>query len=162
MPSYPPPRRLRTDNIKRWLARATAERLAVMLGAVGGKSGPWPENDPEAYAAYVNALLHDPRLQRTRAEHIPADHPDAALRLDRCVATRLTVTCNNCHASAVYAVEDLRRAFRADQNIMALPPYLLPCPSKRERREGACHLRAEPGGYPDNLRTVESARKAVS
>src|SRR5689334_3360139 len=138
MPYYPPPRRLRTDNIKRWLARDTAERLANMLGAVRGKSGPWPENDPEAYAAYVESLMRDPRLRRTRAEHIPADHPDAALRLDRCVAARLTVTCKNCSASAVYTVDDLRSAFRADQNIMALPSYLLPCPSKRDRREGAC------------------------
>jgi hypothetical protein len=101
MPSYPPPRRFKSDNIKRWLARGTAERLSDTLSAVRGKSGMWPENDPEAHAAYVRHLLNDPRLRRTRAEHILADHPDASLRLDRCLATRLTVTCRSCKASAV-------------------------------------------------------------
>lgn len=154
---YPPPRRFRTDNIKRVLPRRTTEGLLRALGDLRGKAGLWPENDPEAYAAYVQALLADPRLRRTRAERIPADHRDASLRLDRCPAALLTVTCVNCPASAVYAVEDLRRTFPADQNIMVLPIGLLPCRSKRDRREGACHLRAEPGGYEDALRTVKGA-----
>lgn len=162
MPSYPPPRRFRTDNIKRWLARDTAERLAGMLGSVRGKSGLWPENDPEAYDAYTRALLSDPRLRRTRAEHIPADHADASLRLDRCLATRLTLTCRTCRVSAVYTLDDLRASLGSDHSIAVLPAYLLPCPSKRDRREGACQPRAEPGGYDDNVRTVASARKAVS
>lgn len=162
MAPYPPPCRLRTDNIKRWLTRDTAERLADMLGTLRGKSGMWPENDPDAYAAYTRALLSDPRLRRTRAEHIPTDHPDASLRLDRCLATRLTVTCENCRTQAVYTVDDLRASLGSDHSITALPAYLLPCPSKRDRREGACQPRAEPGGYHDNVRTVARARKAVS
>jgi hypothetical protein len=162
MPSYPPPRRFKSDNIKRWLARSTAERLTDTLGAVRGKSGMWPENDPEAHAAYLRDLLNDPRLRRTRAEHIPADHPDASLRLDRCLATRLTVHCQNCRATAVYTLGDLRASFGGDHNITVLPAYLLPCPSKRDRREGECQPRAEPGGYDHNVRTVAGARKAVS
>jgi hypothetical protein len=122
----------------------------------------WPENDPEAYAAYLRDLLNDPRLRRTRAERVPADHPDACLRLDRCLATRLTVTCQSCRASAVYTIGDLRASFGSDHNITRLPEYLLPCPSKRDRREGACHLRAEAGGYQEGVRTVASARAAVS
>ena len=122
----------------------------------------WPENDPDANAAYVRDLLNDPRLRRTRAEHIPADHPDASLRLDRCQATRLTVTCLSCKASAVYPLDDLRASLGSSHNIAALPGYLLPCPCKRDRREGACQPRAEPGGYDDNVRTVAAARKAVS
>ena len=77
MPQYPPPRRLRTDNIRRVLSQRTTEGLLLALGTLRGRSGQWPENDPEAYAAYLHDLLNDPRLQRTRAEHIPADHPDA-------------------------------------------------------------------------------------
>lgn len=96
MPQYPPPRRLRTDNIKRVLSRRTAEGLVRALGTLRGRSGMWPENDPEAYAAYLRDLLNDPRVRRTRAERIPADHPDACLRLDRCLATRLTVSCTSC------------------------------------------------------------------
>ena len=84
MPSYPPALRFKTDNIKRVLARRTTEGLLRALGSLRGKAGLWPENDPEAYAAYVSALMSDPRLRRTRKEHIPADHPDASLRLDRC------------------------------------------------------------------------------
>lgn len=68
MPQYPPPRRLRTDNIKRVLSRRTAEELARALGMVRGRSGLWPENDPEAYAAYLRDLLNDPRSRRTRAD----------------------------------------------------------------------------------------------
>lgn len=161
MPSYPPPRRLRTDNIKRVHSRSTTEGLLRALGTLRGKSGMWPENDPEAYAAYLNDLLNDPRLRRTRAERIPAGHPDASLRLDRCATTRLTVRCEYCRASAVYAVDDLRASFGSDQNVTTLPAYLLPCGSKRSRREGDCHLSAAPGGYDDNVRTVKSAQATV-
>jgi hypothetical protein len=162
MPQYPPPRRLRTDNIKRVLSRHTADGLVRALGTLRGRSGMWPENDPEAYAAYLRDLLNDPRLRRTRMERIPADHRDACLRLDRCLATRLTVSCTNCRTSAVYMLEDLRASFGNDHNVTRLPEYLLPCPSKRDRREGVCHVRAEPGGYEENVRTVQSARAAVS
>jgi hypothetical protein len=162
MPAYPPPRRLKTDNIKRWLAQSTAERLVASLALVRGKSGMWPENDPEAHAAYLRSLMDDPRLRRTRAERIPADHPDATLRLDRCVTTRVTVACENCRASAVYAVDDLCASFGGDHNVTRLPAYLLPCASKRDRREGACHLRVVPGGHDENVQTVERAKGAVS
>lgn len=162
VPAYPPPRRLRTDNIKRVLSRSTAEPLWAALSTLRGKSGMWPENDPEAYAAYLQDLLNDPRLQRTRAEHIPSNHPDASLRLDRCLATHVMVSCENCKASAIYTVGDLRASFGDDQSITALPTYLVPCQSKRERREGACRLRSEPSGHTDNVRSVAQARKAVS
>ncbi len=162
MRRYPPPRQFRTDNIKRVYTRGMADRLVTVLGLLRGKSGIWPESDPEAYAAYVRAVLNDPRARRTREERIPPNHPDAALRLDRCAATRLTVACENCRASAVYLVDDLCASFGSDHNIAALPTYLLPCPSKRDRREGACRLRSEPGGYEENVRTVEWARRDVS
>jgi hypothetical protein len=75
----------------------------------------------ETYAAYLRDLMNDPRLRRTRREYIPADHPDASLRLDRCLAPRLTVTCENCRVSAICAVDDLRASFGSGRNIMALP-----------------------------------------
>jgi hypothetical protein len=89
---------------------------------------------------------------------IPADHPDASLRLDRCTALAVTVSCTHCAATAVYTLDDLRASFDPDQNITRLPAYLLPCRSKRDRREGACDLKAEPGGTLEGVRTVKGAR----
>jgi hypothetical protein len=162
MPQYPPPLRLRTDNIKRVLSRRTTEGLLRAIGMLLGRSGMWPENDPESYAAYLSDLLNDPRLRRTRAEHIKADHPDADLRLDRCRAKRLTLSCQNCRVSAVYTLEDLWASFGGDYNIMQLPSYLMPCRNKREQRDGACRVRAEPGGFDDCVCTVAEARIRAS
>ncbi|MGB9369876.1 MAG: hypothetical protein WCE79_28105 [Xanthobacteraceae bacterium] len=97
------------------------------------------------------------RARRSRQERLPENHADASLRLDRCGVERLTLSCVNCRASAVYTVADLIDSFGRDHNILVLPDYLLPCGSKRDRCEGACELRATPGGYPEQVRSVKSA-----
>ena len=158
---FHPRRTFLTDNIARVHARGTAQRLLAALGALRGKSGPWPENDPEAVEAWWDNVLADPRARRTRMERIPADHRDASLRLDRCKALAITVSCTHCSATAVYTIDDLRASFDPGQNITRLPVYLLPCRSKRDRREGACELRAEPGGTMERARTVKGARGGV-
>lgn len=140
------PRELRTDNIERFLAPHAAHGLLRTLASVHGKSGLSLENDPEAYAAYIRDLMSDPRARRTRMENIPVDHPDAALRLDRCRARVLTMRCASCRASAVYAMADLRDFYGASHSIAALPEILLPCPKTRNRRDGVCRVIAEPGG----------------
>lgn len=157
MPAYSPPRRYRSDNIARVLDRKHVEGLLRALTPLRRKSGPWIDRDPHEHEAWWCAVLSDPRTQRTRRDHIPADHPDASLRLDRCVSPLLTVRCAHCKAMAVYTVDDLRSTYGADQNIMTLPAALLPCASKRDRRDGACELRAEPGGYAADVRTVKGA-----
>ena len=58
-------------------------------------------------------------------------------------------------ASAVYTVADLIDSFGCDQNVLVLPYYLLPCTNKRDRRDGACELRATLGGYPEHVRSVK-------
>ena len=159
MPHYPPPRRMRSDNIKRWPAR-NRKRVAAMLEALAqikGGSGPWLERDPDEMEAWWQAVAHDPRAQRTRMESIAADHPDASLRLDRCPQPVVTVKCAYCGVEAVYETADLAKSFGADHNIQRLPAYLLPCAEKRNRREGACDLKAEPGGYTQGKRTVKQA-----
>lgn len=156
-----PGRRLVSDNIKRVHAKGTAQRLLAALGTLRGKSGLWPENDPEASEAWWDAVLADPRARATRMERIPANHRDASLRLDRCKALAVTVSCSHCSATAVYAIDDLRASFGDGQNITRLPAYLLPCRSKRDRREGACELRATPGGMTEGVRTVKGARGGV-
>ncbi len=50
---------------------------------------------------------------------------------------------------------DLRASFGDGQDVTRLPAYLLPCRSKRDRREGACELRAEPGGTLERVTTVK-------
>ena len=157
MPQYPPPRRLRADNIQCVLSRSIADGLVRALVPLRRKSGPWMDRDPQDHEAWWQAVLNDPRARRSRQERLPENHRDACLRLDRCEAERLTVSCANCRASAVYTIADLISSFGRDQNMLTLPDYLLPCPSKRYRREGACELRATLGGYPERVRSVKSA-----
>ena len=159
MPHYPPPRRMRSDNIKRWPAR-NRKRVAAMLDVLTqmkGGSGPWMERDPDDAEAWWRAVALDPRAQQTRMERIPASHPDRSLRLDRCPQPIVTVRCANCKVEAVYETADLVKSFGTDRNIRRLPEYLLPCPSKRDRREGVCDLKAEPGGYTAHVRSVKAA-----
>src|ERR1043165_8297556 len=111
MPLHPRRRSVTSDNIKRVHAKGTAQRLLAALGTLRGKSGLWPENDPEAVEAWWNAVLADPRARRTRMESIPADHRDASLRLDRCKALAVTGSCSACAATAVYTIDDLRASF---------------------------------------------------
>src|SRR5262249_41640873 len=99
MASYPPPPRFKTDNLKRVHARQTTDALIRALSTLRGKSGMWPENDPEAYAAYIESLMDDPRLRPTRLERLPLNHHRARLRLDRCETKLVTVTCRNCRVS---------------------------------------------------------------
>lgn len=158
MPLHPWRRRLVTDNIKRVHSKRTAAPLVAALATLRGTSGLWPENDPEACEAWWDSVLRDPRARRTRMETIPPDHRDAILRLDRCRALAVTVSCTHCRAAAVYTVDDLRASFGDGRNITQLPAYLLPCCSKRDRREGTCELRATPGGAQQTARTVKSAQ----
>jgi hypothetical protein len=162
MPSYPPPRRYRSDNIGRVLPRERANKLRTVLGILRSRSGPWLERDPDELESWWQDVLRDPRAQRTRMENIPADHPDARLRLDRYDALAVTVTCANCRASAVYTMDDLRSSFSPSLNVTRLPAFLLPCGSKRDRRDGACRLTVEESGTLENLRTVERAKREVS
>jgi hypothetical protein len=104
-----------------------------VLRQIGSKSGPSPERDPDALEAWWEAVLNDPRSQRTRIEKIPADHPDACLRLDRYPQPIITVKYTYCGVQAVYAIDDLAKSFGVDHNITCLPAYLLPCPSRRDR-----------------------------
>jgi hypothetical protein len=162
MPAYPPPRRFRSDNIARFHGRDVVDGLLRALVPLRGRSGPWHDRDPQALEDWWRAVLNDPRARRSREEHLPADHPDACLRLDRCRALAVTVKCTACDVSAVYTLDDLKASFAPSQNITRLPAYLLPCRDKHARREGDCDLRVEPGGYLENLRTVKAARGSTS
>lgn len=160
MPGYPPPRRWRSDNIARVLFRSRVESMLSALRPMRSKSGPWLERDPDETEAWWQAVLRDPRSSRTHLERIPVNHPDASMRLDRCPASNVTVKCAACSVSAVYTLEDLQASFGADHSILRLPVYLLPCRSKRARREGECTLRAEPGGYTEHVQSVKAMRGA--
>ncbi len=160
MPLHPRRRRLVTDNIRRVHPKCTVAELVAVLGLLRGTTGLWPENDAEACEAWWNNVLADPRARRTRMERVPPDHRDACLRLDRCTAPAVTVSCTHCRAAAVYRVDDLRGSFGDDHNITRLPAYLLPCRSKRDRREGACTPTTEPGGTAEEAGTVKAARGA--
>ena len=146
---YPPPRRFKSDNIKRWPLR-NRKRVAAMvelLSELNGSTGVWTERDPDEASAWWEAVMRDPRSHLTRLESIPTNHPDASLRLDRCPQGIVTVTCAACRVQAAYELGDLQRSFGDDHNIMRLPGFLLPCMSKRDQRDGRCSPRAEPGGY---------------
>jgi hypothetical protein len=156
MPTDPPPRELSTDDITRFLARDAALDLLHAVASLRGKPGRWSEKDPQGYAAYLREVMRDPGAPRRQMETIPADHPDFNLRLDRCHAKVVTLRCAHCRASAVYAVADLRKFYGPSQNIAALPDILLPRPSQKNRREGACRVIAEPGGDAAAVITVIS------
>lgn len=158
----PPPLRFRSDNIKRVVGYDLTARLVTAVAGLRSKTAPWLERDPDEVEAWWRSVLADPRARRTTAETIPERHPDASLRLDRFKALTLTVRCRNCKVFAVFTLDDLRSKFAPDQNVMRLPAYLLPCKSKRDRRDGVCSLRAEPGGYTEHLRTVAQAAREVS
>jgi hypothetical protein len=91
MPSYSKPRRYRSDNIARLLPRERADKLGTVLGILRARSGAWLDRDPDKVESWWQDVLRDSRAQRTRMENIPADHPDACLRLDRCKALAITV-----------------------------------------------------------------------
>jgi len=121
MPLRPPPRNMRTDNIKRVLDRDLVDALLRALKPLPSKSGPWMDRDPQALEGWWLSVLNDPRARRSRQERLPETHADAAMRLDRCGNQRLTVSCVNCRVSAVYAVADLIERFRPDFNVLTLP-----------------------------------------
>lgn len=132
----------RSDNLGRVLSERRVEGLLAAFRNIGSKAGPWPERDPDAMEAWWRAVLHDPRARRTREYRISKDHPDASLRLDRCRSALVMLRCDSCRASATYAIDDLREVYGSDANITQLPAALLPCPSKRDQRDGACRPRA--------------------
>lgn len=158
MPAYPPPRRFRTDNLARFHSRGVADTLLRALRPLRSKSGHWIDQDPESLEAWWSNVLHDPRARPSKEHRIPARDRNARQRLDRCSSEIMTVKCGSCGVHATYAVADLIKSFGADQNVVMLPAYLLSCKSKRDRRDGACDLQAEAGGYLANVRTVASLR----
>src|SRR4030095_12248187 len=50
MPTDPPPRELRTDDITRFLARDAALDLLHAVASLRGKPGRWSEEEPGGYA----------------------------------------------------------------------------------------------------------------
>ena len=154
MPRHPI-RWKRTDNLGRVLSERALEGLLTAFRGLRTKGGPWPESDPDALEAWWQAVLHDPRARRTREYRIAKDHPDASLRLDRCRSLLVMVRCQSCGVSATYALDDLRRAYGDDANITQLPAALLPCPSKRDARDGACRPRAFATSDASNVQRVK-------
>jgi hypothetical protein len=150
-----PIRWTKSDNLGRVLSERRVEGLFTAFRNIGSKAGPWPERDPDAMDAWWRAVLHDPRARRTRESTIPRDHPDASLRLDRCRTALVLLRCDSCRASATYSIDDLRQVYGGDANITQLPTALLPCPSKRDQRDGACRPRAFTTSDASNVRRVE-------
>jgi len=79
---------------------------------------------------------------------------DASLRLDERRSPLLTIRCETCAATATYTVDDLISVFGRDANVTQLPAELLPCPSKRDRGDGAFRPRAFASGNASNVRRV--------
>ena len=63
--------------------------------------------------------------------------------------------CDSCRASATYAVDNLRQVYGDGANVTQLPAALLPCPSKRDQRDGACRPRAFTTSDASNVQRVK-------